>query len=67
MSARVRPGPAVVMLAEPKATLSIELTPVRVGVVKDLLVRVSEPARVASVPVVGRVTSVAPEVVKVRL
>jgi hypothetical protein len=55
------------MLAEPKATLSIELTPVRVGVVKDLLVRVSEPARVASVPVVGRVTSVAPEVVKVRL
>ncbi len=41
--------------------------PVIVGDVSDLFVRVSVPVRVAKVPVVGRVTFVRPEVVRVRL
>lgn len=41
--------------------------PPMVGEVRVLLVRVSLPAKVARVPVVGRVTFVAPVVVKVRL
>ena len=36
-----------------------------IGVVSVLLVKVSEPAKVAKVPVVGSVTPVAPETVKV--
>ena len=38
---------------------------VRVGLVSVLFVKVSEPAKVLNVPVVGRVTPVAPETVKV--
>jgi hypothetical protein len=42
-----------------------KVAPVIVGDVRVLLVRVSDPARVASVPVVGKVTFVAPVVVNV--